>query len=140
MQCPYLRRSERLGSTAVHHRLKAAAFLHKAAIGAAAAKARLVRIADIDVHCSEGPLCSLSFEFERYSPQAYHVDGRAFLGLERKVIILMTGVVNRSTNCICTIPVSVVLLGEGHIHPVMLIAGHVLIEDSTASLLRTTCC
>ena len=56
MQCPYLRRSERLSSTAVHHRLKAAAFLHKAAIGAAAAKARLVRIADIEVRCSEGPV------------------------------------------------------------------------------------
>ena len=31
-------------------------FLHKAAIGAAAAKARLVRIADIEVRCSEGPV------------------------------------------------------------------------------------
>jgi len=78
MQCPYLSRSERLGSTAVHHRLKAAAFLHKAAIGAAAAKARLVRIADIDVHCSEGPLCSLSFESERYGPHAYNGDDIAF--------------------------------------------------------------
>jgi len=45
-----------LGSTAVHHRLKAAAFLHKAAIGAAAAKARLVRITDIYVFSSEGLL------------------------------------------------------------------------------------
>ena len=33
-----------------------------------------VRIADIDVHCSEGPLCSLSFESERYGPHAYHGD------------------------------------------------------------------
>ena len=38
----------------------------------------LSRIADIDVHCSEGPLCSLSFESERYGPQAYHVDDMAF--------------------------------------------------------------
>ena len=37
-----------------------------------------VRIADIYVHCTESPLCSLSFEFERYGSQAYHVDGRAF--------------------------------------------------------------
>ena len=37
-----------------------------------------VRIADIGVRCSEGPLCYLSFEFERYGPQAYHVDGKAF--------------------------------------------------------------
>jgi len=56
MQCPYLRRSERLSSTAVHHRLKAAAFLHKAAIGAAAAKVRFVRIADIYVFSREGPV------------------------------------------------------------------------------------
>ena len=52
----------------------------------------------------------------------------------------MTSVVNRSINCICTTPVSIVLLSEGHIHPVMLVAGHVLIEDSTAPLLRATCC
>jgi hypothetical protein len=45
---------------------------------AAPAKIWFVRIADIDVHCSEGPLCSLSFESERYGPQAYHVDDRAF--------------------------------------------------------------
>ena len=32
------------------------------------------RIADIDVHRTEGPLCSLSFESERYRPQAYHGD------------------------------------------------------------------
>jgi hypothetical protein len=38
----------------------------------------LVRIADIDVHRTEGPLCSLSFEFDRYGPHAYHVDCRAF--------------------------------------------------------------
>ena len=37
-----------------------------------------VRIADIDVHCSEGPLCSLSFESERYGPHAYHGDDIAF--------------------------------------------------------------
>ena len=36
------------------------------------------RKADIGVHCSEGPFCSLSFDFERYSPQAYHLDGKAF--------------------------------------------------------------
>ena len=37
-----------------------------------------VRIADIVVHCSEGPLCSLSFESERYGPHAYHRDDIAF--------------------------------------------------------------
>ena len=37
-----------------------------------------VRIADIDVHRTEGLLRSLSFEFERYSSHAYHVDCRAF--------------------------------------------------------------
>ena len=42
------------------------------------AKLRFVRIADIDVHCSEGPLCSLSFESERYGPHAYHGDDIAF--------------------------------------------------------------
>ena len=60
MQCPYLRRSERLGSTAVHHRLKAAAFLHKAAIGAAAAKARLVRIAAVRCALHKDLLCTQS--------------------------------------------------------------------------------
>ena len=43
-----------------------------------ASKDMVVRMADIDVHRTEGPLCSLSFESERYSPQAYHVDCRAF--------------------------------------------------------------
>ena len=43
-----------------------------------ASEVRFVRIADIGVRCSEGPLCYLSFEFERYRPQAYHVDDRAF--------------------------------------------------------------
>ena len=84
--------------------------------------------------------CHGGVEFEFYGTQAYYVDCKAFLGSEGKVIILMTGVVNRSINCICTTPVSVVLLGEDRIRPVMLVAGHVLIEDSTASLLRTTCC
>ena len=41
-------------------------------------KGSFVRKADIGVHCSEGPFCSLSFDFERYSPQAYHLDGKAF--------------------------------------------------------------
>ena len=44
---------------------------------AASAQVRFVRIADIGVRCSEGPLCYLSFEFERYGSQAYHVDDRA---------------------------------------------------------------
>ena len=35
-------------------------------------------IADIDVHRTEGPLCSLSFESERYGPHAYHGDDIAF--------------------------------------------------------------
>jgi len=42
-------------------------------------KGSFVRIADIYVFRFEGPLCSLSFEFERYRPQAYHLDCRAFL-------------------------------------------------------------
>ena len=46
---------------------------------ATAAKSHFVRIADIDVFSCEGPLCSLSFENERYRPQAYHLDCRAFL-------------------------------------------------------------
>jgi hypothetical protein len=37
-----------------------------------------VRIADIYVFRFEGPLCSLSFESERYRPQAYHGDDIAF--------------------------------------------------------------
>ena len=41
-------------------------------------KDMVVRIADIDVHRTEGLLRSLSFDFERYSPQAYHLDGKAF--------------------------------------------------------------
>ena len=41
-------------------------------------KGSFVRKADIGVHCSEGLLRSLSFESERYSTQAYHVDDRAF--------------------------------------------------------------
>jgi len=39
----------------------------------------VVRIADIDVHRTEGLLRFLSFEFERYSPQAHHGDDIAFL-------------------------------------------------------------
>jgi hypothetical protein len=35
------------------------------------------RKTDIGVHCNEGLLRSLSFEFERYGPQAYRVEGRA---------------------------------------------------------------
>jgi hypothetical protein len=50
----------------------------EAAFCAKAANSPFVRIADIDVHRTEGPLCSLSFEFERYGSQAYHVDGRVF--------------------------------------------------------------
>ena len=42
------------------------------------AKVHKVRIADIDVHRTEGLLCSLSFESERYSPQAYNGDDIAF--------------------------------------------------------------
>ena len=41
-------------------------------------KVHKVRIADIDVHRTEGALCSLSFESERYGPHAYHVDCKAF--------------------------------------------------------------
>jgi len=52
--------------------------VHIAAIGASAANSHLVRIADILVRCSEGPLCSLSFESERYGPHAYHGDDIAF--------------------------------------------------------------
>jgi hypothetical protein len=43
-----------------------------------AANGSKVRIADIDVHRTEGLLCSLSFESERYSPQAYNGDDIAF--------------------------------------------------------------
>ena len=50
----------------------------RADFGAAAAKVCKVRIADIDVHRTEGLLCSLSFESERYSPQAYNGDDIAF--------------------------------------------------------------
>ena len=57
-----------------------------------------------------------------------------FSGLKGKIIILMIILANRARSFRLSIPVSEVLLGEGHIHPVMLIAGHVLIEDSTASL------
>ena len=39
---------------------------------------RFVRMADIDVHCTEGLFRSLSFESERYSPHAYHRDDIAF--------------------------------------------------------------
>ena len=49
-----------------------------AAIGTIAANSPFVRIADIYVFSREGPLCSLSFECERYSPQAHYVDGKAF--------------------------------------------------------------
>ena len=45
---------------------------------AAPAKIWFVRKADIGVHCSKGPLCSLSFESERYGPHAYHGDDIAF--------------------------------------------------------------
>ena len=41
-------------------------------------KGNFVRIADIDVHRTEGLLRSLSFEFERYSSHAYHRDDIAF--------------------------------------------------------------
>ena len=47
-------------------------------IGKNAAKVNFVRIADIGVHRTEGPLCSLSFESERYGPHAYHKDDIAF--------------------------------------------------------------
>ena len=43
-----------------------------------ASEVRFVRIADIGVHRTERSLCYLSFEFERYGPQAYHGDGKAF--------------------------------------------------------------
>ena len=43
-------------------------------VTSSAVKDCLVRIADIDVHRTEGLLCSLSFESERYSPQAYNGD------------------------------------------------------------------
>jgi hypothetical protein len=49
-----------------------------AQITAAPAQVHFVRIADILVRCSEGPLCSLSFESERYGPHAYHGDDIAF--------------------------------------------------------------
>ena len=49
----------------------------KPAVDSHAAKWCFVRIADIDVHRTEGLLRSLSFEFERYSSHAYHVDDRA---------------------------------------------------------------
>ena len=42
-------------------------------------KGSFVRTADIDVHRTEGLLRSLSFEFERYGPHAYHGDDIAFL-------------------------------------------------------------
>ena len=41
-------------------------------------KDMVVRIADIGLHYGEGPLCSLSFESERYGPHAYHGDDIAF--------------------------------------------------------------
>ena len=41
-------------------------------------KGNFVRKADIGVHCTERPLCSLSFESKRYGPHAYRVEGRAF--------------------------------------------------------------
>ena len=50
----------------------------RADFGAAAAKVCKVRIADIYVFRFEGPLCSLSFENERYGPHAHHVACRAF--------------------------------------------------------------
>ena len=50
----------------------------QAVVGKGITKGRYVRIADIYVFSSEGPFCSLSFESERYSPQAYHLDGKAF--------------------------------------------------------------
>ena|GEM_PF-2118851 len=46
---------------------------------AAPAKVGFVGTADIDVHRTEGLLRSLSFEFERYGPHAYHGDDIAFL-------------------------------------------------------------
>ena len=53
-------------------------YTSKAAVSFEFANGNFVRKADIGVHCSEGPLCSLSFEFERYSPHAYHRDDIAF--------------------------------------------------------------
>jgi hypothetical protein len=50
----------------------------KAAVSAWEANDGFVRIADIYVFSFEGPLCSLSFESERYRPQAYHGDDIAF--------------------------------------------------------------
>ena len=55
-----------------------AAISSKAVVPMSVAFGSFVRIADIDVHRTEGPLCSLSFEFDRYGTQAYHVDGKAF--------------------------------------------------------------
>jgi hypothetical protein len=49
-----------------------------AQIKATPAQVHFVRIADIYVFSFEGPLCSLSFESERYSPHAYHGDDIAF--------------------------------------------------------------
>ena len=39
---------------------------------------RIVRIADIYVFSCEGPLCSLSFEFERYGAQAHYENSGLF--------------------------------------------------------------
>ena len=53
--------------------------LCKVALGARIGNGSFVRIAVIDVLSFEGALRSLSFEFEHYRPQAYRVEGRAFL-------------------------------------------------------------
>ena len=50
----------------------------KAAVSAWEANDGFVRKTDIGVHCNEGLLFSLSFESERYGPQAYNGDDRAF--------------------------------------------------------------
>ena len=60
-----------------------AAISSKAVVPMSVAFGSFVRIADINVFSCEGPFCSLSFESERYRPQAYHVDGKA--GLVQKV-------------------------------------------------------
>ena len=50
----------------------------------------------------------------------------------------MTDVINRSINYICTVPFLVILFSEGHVLPVMLVAGHILVEDGRASPPGTT--
>jgi len=106
---------------------------------AAPAKGHFVRIADIYLFSFEGPLCSpiLNLNVMTLKPTMRIV---IFSGLKGKIIILMIILANRARSFRLSIPISVVLLREDYIHPVMLIAGHVLIEDSGAPFLRTTCC